>query len=117
RVENPAAVGADRIVNCVAAKRRYGAPCLVVDLGTATTFDVVDAAGDFVGGAIAPGLGVAAEALAGRGARLAPVPLVAPAQAIGRNTTEAMQSGIVFGYLELVVGMVGRMLSEIGLSQ
>jgi type III pantothenate kinase len=111
-VEQPERVGTDRLVNAYAAYRRWGGPCLVVDLGTATTFNVVSPDGVFLGGAIAPGLGLAAEALAGRGAQLYTVPLDPPPAAIGRNTTEAMQSGLVLGYVGLVEGLIGRMRAE-----
>jgi type III pantothenate kinase len=111
-VEQPERVGTDRLVNAYAAYRRYGGPCLVVDLGTATTFNVVGPDGTFCGGAIAPGLALAAEALAGRGAQLYAVPLEAPPRAIGRNTTEAMQAGLVLGYVALVEGLIGRMRAE-----
>jgi type III pantothenate kinase len=111
-VEQPERVGTDRLVNAYAAYRRWGGPCLVVDLGTATTFNVVSPDGAFVGGAIAPGLGLAAEALAGRGAQLYAVPLDPPPTAIGRNTTEAMQAGLVLGYVALVEGLIGRMRAE-----
>ena len=111
-VEQPERVGTDRLVNAYAAYRQYGGPCLVVDLGTATTFNVVSPDGVFMGGAIAPGLGLAAEALAGRGAQLYAVPLDPPLAAIGRNTTEAMQSGLVLGYAALVEGLIRRMRAE-----
>ncbi len=112
-VDGPERVGTDRLINAYAAFRRWGGPCLVVDLGTATTFNVVSAEGVFVGGAIAPGLGLAAEALAGRGAQLYTVPLDPPPSAIGRNTTEAMQAGLVLGYVGLVEGLIGRMRAEL----
>ncbi len=111
-VDAPERVGTDRLVNAYAAFRRWGGPCLVVDLGTATTFNVVSAEGVFVGGAIAPGLRLAAEALAGRGAQLYAVPLDPPPSAIARNTTEAMQAGLVLGYVGLVEGLIGRMRAE-----
>ncbi len=111
-VEQPERVGTDRLVNAYAPYRLYGGPCLVVDLGTATTFNVVSPDGVFIGGAIAPGLGLAAEALAGRGAQLYTVPLEAPPRAIGRNTTEAMQVGLVLGYVALVEGLIRRMRAE-----
>ena len=112
RVDQPLMVGADRLANAVAARALVGAPCVALDAGTATTFNVVDPAGDFVGGAIAPGLGTTADALAGRGAQLFHVDLVPPAHAIGRNTGEAMQSGIVWGYVGLVEGLLTRIAAE-----
>lgn len=111
-VEAPERVGTDRLVNAYAAYRRWGGPCLVVDLGTATTFNVVSADGVFMGGAIAPGLRLAADALAGRGAQLYAVPLEVPPHAIGRNTTEAMQAGLVLGYVGLIEGLIGRIRAE-----
>jgi len=111
-VDNPAAVGADRIVNAAAAYHLYQGPSIIVDMGTATKFDVVSAAGDFCGGVIAPGLGLAADALASRAARLSHVALKAPPHTIGRNTVHAMQSGLIFGYLCLIEGIVKRLLDE-----
>lgn len=112
--ENPAEVGADRIVNAAAAHFLCPGPAIVVDMGTATTFDVVSAEGDLVGVAIAPGLGLAASALSEKAAQLGRVALEAPPQAIGRNTIHAMQSGIMFGYIALIEGMVKRIVSEWG---
>lgn len=114
RVDNPREVGADRIVNAAAAFRRYGGPACVVDFGTATTFDAISAEGDYLGGAIAPGIAVAASALTERTARLPRVELAAPPQAIGRNTVHSMQSGLIFGYVGLVEGMVARFRKELG---
>jgi len=114
RVDNPREVGADRIVNAAAAFRRYGGPACVVDFGTATTFDAISEEGDYLGGAIAPGIAVAAAALTERTARLPRVELVAPPQAIGRNTVHSMQSGLIFGYVGLVEGMVARFRKELG---
>ncbi|MCX7622562.1 MAG: type III pantothenate kinase [Thermomicrobium sp.] len=113
-VDHPLEVGADRICNAVAAIERFGAPVIVVDFGTATTFDVVDSAGAYVGGAIAPGLAVAFEALTQRAARLFTVALEAPPRAIGRNTRESLQSGTVIGYAELVRGLIRRIRDELG---
>jgi type III pantothenate kinase len=113
RVDNPAEVGADRIANTLAAHRRYGGPAIVVDFGTTTNFDVVSAEGDFLGGAFAPGLEVSAESLFGRAARLFRVPLVPPAAAIGKNTADCLRSGIVFGYVGLVEGLLERILGEL----
>ncbi len=107
RYEDPRAVGADRIVDAAAVKELYSCPACVVDFGTATTFDAISAEGDYLGGAIAPGIGIAAEALFHRTAKLPRVELQRPA-AIGRNTVHAMQSGLLFGYVALVEGMVRR---------
>ena len=112
RVDNPAAVGADRIVNAAAAYYLYQGPSIVIDMGTATKFDVVSGSGEFCGGVIAPGLGLAADALASRAARLSHVALEAPPQTIGRNTIHAMQSGLIFGYVCLIEGIVKRLLDE-----
>jgi type III pantothenate kinase len=112
--ENPAQAGIDRIVNALAARERYRAPALVIDFGTATKFDVVSAAGRFVGGAIAPGLGAAVEALLARAPHLPHVPLERPAHAIGKNTVASMQAGAFLGYVGLVEGLLGRMLRELG---
>lgn len=113
-VDSPAEVGADRLANTVAAFARYGGPAIVVDFGTATNFDVVSAEGDFLGGAIAPGLTTAMEALTGRAARLFSIELGLPASAIGTNTTTNLQSGGVLGHLAMVEGMVGRIRAELG---
>jgi type III pantothenate kinase len=112
-VDHPTEVGADRVCNVVAGVALYGKPLIVVDFGTATNFDVVNARGEFVGGAIAPGLTVAAEALISRGARLFRVELVRPKEAIGRNTVTNIQSGVVYGYAGLVDGLVDRMRREL----
>lgn len=114
RVESAAEVGADRMVNCVAAVEKYGAPCVVVDFGTATTFDVVSAKGEFLGGAIAPGLGISADALYSRTARLQRVEIQKPPRAIGNNTVTNLQSGLYYGYLGLVDGILERILAELG---
>jgi type III pantothenate kinase len=113
-LDSPGEVGADRVVNAVAAYRRYGGPACVVDLGTATTFDVLSSEGDYLGGAIAPGVGVAAEALFQRTAKLPRIDLVRPPAAIGKNTIQAMQSGLLFGYVGLVEGLVARFRAELG---
>lgn len=113
-VDRPQEVGADRIVNCVAAKALVGGPACVVDLGTATKFDVLSSDGDFLGGVIAPGLGIAADALFSRASKLYRVSLARPERVIGRNTVEAMQSGVVLGYLTLVEGMIDRIQQEVG---
>jgi type III pantothenate kinase len=114
RLDNPKEVGADRVVNVVAAYRRYGGPACVVDLGTGTTFDLISVDGDYLGGAIAPGLGIAADALYQRTAKLPRIDLVRPPSAIGKNTVHAMQSGLIFGYAGLVEGMVARYRAELG---
>jgi type III pantothenate kinase len=111
-VDNPREVGADRITKAVAAAAIYGPPLIVVDLGTATTFDCVNAAGAFIGGAIAPGIATATEALVARAARLYRVELVRPKEAIGRNTITNIQSGVVYGYAGLVDGLIARMKAE-----
>ncbi|MDQ3281447.1 MAG: type III pantothenate kinase [Acidobacteriota bacterium] len=112
-VDNPAEVGADRIVNCAAAHEAYGGPTVIVDFGTATTFDVVTANAEFVGGVIAPGLNVSAEALFARAARLPRVDIRRPDHVIGTNTVVNMQSGIYFGYLGLVDGILARIKREV----
>lgn len=114
RVDNPREVGADRVVNCAAVHARYDGPACVVDFGTATTFDAISGEGDYLGGAIAPGIGIAADALFSRGSRLYRVDIAAPARAIGTSTATAMQSGIFFGYVGLVEGLVTRFRRELG---
>ena len=115
--ENPAEVGADRIVNAAAAYHLYPGAIIVVDMGTATTVDVVSAAGELLGVVIAPGLEVAAEALADRAAQLNRVALEAPPCVLGRNTTHAIQSGLIFGYASLIEGLVHRLQAELSLPQ
>lgn len=110
----PEAVGADRLVNAVAAIHLYGAPCIVVDFGTATTFDAIDRNGTYLGGAISPGITMAAEALFQRTAQLPRVALNQPKRAIGRSTVESIQSGLVFGYVGLVKELVARFKLELG---
>lgn len=112
--KNPAEVGADRIVNAAAAFERYGGPCIVVDFGTATTFDVVSAEGDYVGGVIAPGIEVSLEALTTRAARLTKVELIEPESVIGRDSVEALQSGAVYGFAGQVEGIVRALWGELG---
>ena len=112
--EDPRQVGADRIVNAIAAYRRYGGPAVLVDFGTATTFDAISAHGDYLGGAIAPGIVISLDALVAHTAKLTRVELVAPPAVIGRNTTASMQAGLVYGYVGLIEGVVGRMKSELG---
>jgi len=112
--EEPGTVGADRLVDAVAAYRLYGGPACIVDFGTATTFDAISRGGEYLGGAIAPGIGIASQALFQRTAMLPRVQLARPPAAIGRNTTHAMQSGLLFGYVSLVEGMVARFRKELG---
>ena len=111
--DNPWETGTDRIMSTLAAHRLYGGPAIVIQCGTATSFDVVSAEGDFLGGAIAPGLGISAEALARAASRLYQVELTTPPQAIGRNTIHSMQSGIVYGHVGLVEGLVARLRREL----
>jgi type III pantothenate kinase len=113
QTDNPQEVGADRIVNCVAAHAEYGGPAIIVDFGTATTFDVVTEDARYVGGVIAPGLTISAEALFARAARLPRVDIRKPESVIGTNTIVNMQSGIFYGYLGLVDGILGRMKREV----
>lgn len=113
-IDNPRELGADRIVNAVAAHRRHGGPCIVVDFGTATTFDAVSESGEYLGGVIAPGIETSLDALTSRAARLVRVDLVAPPRAIGKSTVESMRSGIVFGTVAMVDGVVERMKEELG---
>jgi type III pantothenate kinase len=113
-VDNPAELGADRLANAVAAFERYGGPCVVVDFGTATTFDVVSAQGEYIGGAISPGLGISADALFSRAARLGRVDIRRPAKVIGTNTVTHLQSGLYFGYIGLVDGILERITDELG---
>lgn len=110
--DNPREVGADRVVNTLAAHRCYGGPAIVIDFGTATTFDVVSPQGDYLGGAIAPGISISTDALYQRTALLTRVELVSPRYAIGKNTATCLQSGIVLGYISLVEGMVARIRAE-----
>lgn len=112
--ENPREVGADRIVNAIAAYDRVHAGVIVVDFGTATTFDCVSNRGEYLGGAIAPGIGLSADALFTRAARLPKTEIVRPPHVLGRNTVHSMQSGLVFGYAGLVDGMVERLRAEMG---
>jgi len=114
RMDNPREVGADRIVNAAAAHHLYGGPVIITDLGTATTFDVVSREGDYLGGVIAPGIKTAAEALFTRAAMLPRVELVRPKQTIGTNTISAIQSGLIFGYVGLIEGIVARLQKELG---
>ncbi|HET8560197.1 MAG TPA: type III pantothenate kinase [Marmoricola sp.] len=113
-MDNPREVGADRIVNALAAASLYDGPAIVVDFGTATTFDVVSARGEYIGGAIAPGIDISLEALGRRGAQLRKVELLRPRTVIAKNTVEALQSGLVFGFASQVDGIVARMVEELG---
>ncbi|AXI78901.1 type III pantothenate kinase [Peterkaempfera bronchialis] len=112
-MDHPKEVGADRIVNALAANHLYGGPCIVVDFGTATTFDAVNQRGDYVGGAIAPGIEISVDALGVRGAQLRKIELARPRSVIGKNTVEAMQAGILYGFAGQVDGVVARMAAEL----
>jgi type III pantothenate kinase len=114
RYEDPAQVGADRIVDAAAAFKLYGGPACIVDFGTATTFDAISQEGDYLGGAIAPGIGIAADALFQRASKLPKVDIQRPPAAIGKNTVHALQSGLLFGYVGLVEGMIARFQTELG---
>jgi type III pantothenate kinase len=113
-VDNPSEVGADRIVNGVAAYHKYGGPCIVVDFGTAITFDAISAKGEYLGGVIAPGLGISSEALFARTARLPRVEIKDPGKVIATNTVTHMQAGLYYGAVDMVDGMLGRMKKELG---
>ncbi|HEY6338864.1 MAG TPA: type III pantothenate kinase [Candidatus Sulfotelmatobacter sp.] len=112
--DSPAEVGADRIVNAVAAFEKYGGPCVIVDFGTATTFDCVSGKGEYLGGVICPGIGISADALFQRAARLPRVEIRKPARVIGSNTVGSLQSGLYYGYLGLVDGIIELLLKELG---
>ena len=112
--DSPADLGADRIADAIAAVAKYGAPCIVVDFGTATTFNAINAAGEFVGGAISPGLMTCSEALFSRAAKLPSVEFAKPASVIGSSTVSAMQSGLYHGYAGLVDGVLAQMIAELG---
>jgi len=114
RYDDPREVGPDRIANAVAASERYGAPCIVVDFGTSTNFDAVSAAGEFVGGVLAPGVEISMDALFARAAKLTKVDFVAPPTVIAKTTATALQSGLVYGFAGLVDGVVERMQAELG---
>src|SRR5215510_1642634 len=113
-VDNPMEVGADRIVNGVAAFHLYGGPCIVIDFGTAITFDVISAKCEYLGGVIAPGIGIASEALFSRAARLPRVEVKDPGKVIGTNTVSNMQAGLYYGAVDMVDGMLARMKAELG---
>lgn len=112
--DNPAAVGADRVADAVAVQQMYGGPACVIDFGTATTFNALDRDANYLGGAITAGINLAAEALSARTAKLPPIDLQRPPNVIGRNTIHAMQSGLLFGYVCMVEGMVARFRQELG---
>ena len=112
-MDNPKEVGADRIINALAAVHLYGGPCVVVDFGTATTFDAVSSRGEYVGGAIAPGIEISVDALGVKGAQLRKIELARPRSVIGKNTVEAMQAGILYGFAGQVDGIVDRMAREL----
>jgi type III pantothenate kinase len=113
-IDNPTEMGADRIADCVAAIEKYGGPCIVVDFGTATKFEAISEKGEYLGGAIAPGLGLSAEALFSRAARLYRVDIKRPDKVIATNTVGHLQSGLYYGYIGLVDGIIERMIAEFG---
>jgi type III pantothenate kinase len=113
-MDNPKEVGADRIANTLAAHHLYGGPCIVVDFGTSTNFDVVSAKGEFLGGALAPGVEISLDALASRAAQLRKVEFVPPRSVIAKNTVEALQSGALYGFAGQVDGIVTRIVAELG---
>jgi type III pantothenate kinase len=113
-IENPKEVGADRIANTLAAFRKYGGPAIVIDLGTAVTYDAISSAGEYLGGAIAPGVGISLDALLAHTAKLVRVELLAPDTVIGRSTMAAIQSGLLWGFVGQIEGMVKRMTDELG---
>jgi len=112
--DNPKEVGADRVVNSIAAFSRYGGPCIVIDFGTATTFDAVSAKGEYLGGAIAPGVEISTNALVSAGAQLRNIEFVEPRSVIGKTTVEAIQAGVIYGFAGQIDGIVGRMRDELG---
>ena len=113
-LDNPSEVGADRIVNAIAAYHRYQTSLIVIDFGTATTFDVISEKGEYLGGAISPGIKIAAEALYHKASKLPRVEFTPPESVIGKNTDSSMKSGIIYGYGALVDGMVHRIKAELG---
>ncbi len=113
-IDNPRELGADRVVNAVAIHRLYQEAAIVIDFGTATTFDVISRTGDYIGGVISPGIGIACEALSSQTAMLPHIKLIQPEKIIGKNTIAAMQSGMIFGYLGLVEGIINRIHAELG---
>jgi type III pantothenate kinase len=114
KMDNPRELGADRLTNAVAAYERLGGPCISVDFGTAVNFDVVSTQGEYVGGILMPGVEISLDALTSRGAKLPRIDLAAPRQALGRNTVDAIRSGVVFGYAAAVDGLLGRLQDELG---
>jgi type III pantothenate kinase len=114
RMDNPRAVGADRLVNAVAAYERVGGPCVIVDFGTAITYDCVGAAGEYIGGIIAPGVEISMEALTSRAAAIPKIDLTPPRALIGKSTVEAIRSGVIYGFASQVDGMVARLRRELG---
>jgi type III pantothenate kinase len=116
-IDNPTELGADRLCDCIAAYERYGGPCIVVDFGTATKFEVISARGEYLGGAIAPGLGLSADALFARAAKLSRVDIRRPAKVIGTNTVAHLQSGLYYGFIGLVDGVLERIFAELGPEQ
>jgi type III pantothenate kinase len=114
RMDNPREVGADRLVNAVAAYERVGGPCVIVDFGTAITYDCVGAAGEYIGGIIAPGVEISMEALTSRAAAIPKIDLTPPRALIGKSTVEAIRSGVIYGFASQVDGMVGRLREELG---
>ncbi|MGB6689282.1 MAG: type III pantothenate kinase [Terracidiphilus sp.] len=113
-IDNPSELGADRLADAIAAFERYGGPCIVVNFGTATKFEVVSERGEYLGGAIAPGLGVSADALFARAAKLGRIEIRRPARVIGTNTVAHLQTGLYYGYIGLVDGILGRIFAELG---
>ncbi len=113
-IDNPTELGADRLADCIAAFERYGGPCIVVDFGTATKFEVISERGEYLGGAIAPGLGLSADALFARAAKLSRVEIKRPAKVIGTNTVAHLQSGLYYGFIGLVDGVLERIFAELG---
>ncbi|HWI21679.1 MAG TPA: type III pantothenate kinase [Baekduia sp.] len=114
RIDNPRELGADRLVNAIAAYEQLGGPCIAIDFGTALTYDVVSADGDYLGGVIAPGVEVSLDALTSRGSKLSRIDLVEPASAIGKGTVEAIRSGVIYGFAAQVDGLVARLRAELG---
>ncbi len=114
RLDNPRELGADRLVNAVAAHAKVGGPCIVVDFGTAITYDAVSEAGEYLGGVIAPGVEISMDALTSRGAKLPKIDLAEPRSLIGKSTVDAIRSGIIYGFASAVDGIVGRLRGELG---
>jgi type III pantothenate kinase len=114
KIDNPRELGADRLVNAVAAYERLGGPCISVDFGTAVNFDVVSVQGEYIGGVLMPGVEISLDALTSRGAKLPRIDLVAPRRAIGKGTVDAIRSGVVFGFAAAVDGLISRIQEELG---